>query len=907
MRPRHHRLAVALALAAGVAAPLPAQSPLYRSDTFVITDSSVRQGRYEAVAVARDTILSSYPRAAREVHYKFSINSQENEFRPGTEHTLFLRPRQGRIVTPVHTFGVRPPPPVPTAEESASSEEGVAQVTFRLDMRHVLRSFGGQGFYDPPNGPRIRAQEFQGVYVIGSPEPLTWDFGSLRPGSPLQLTDPDRDSIYAVTVPIEATYTRPKAADGRAIWARRQNPSGVPRLTSPQRLLDALYAMSLEELRQLVRDDGALSAGEKWPGVWTRDVSLSAILSLALVAPDATRTSLMAKVDPAGRIIQDTGTGGSWPMSTDRMVWSLAAWELYAVTGDRDWLRTVYDIIRRSAEADLHAAFDRSTGLFRGESSFLDWREQSYPRWMDPKDIYQGQALGTNAIHYATYRLLADMARALGQPAGQAKRWDAVADSVRQGINTHLWQAERGWYGQYRYGRNFLTVSPRAEGLGEALTVIYGVATAEQRARLARHAPVVAYGEPSFWPYIPGEPLYHNAAIWPFVTTYWTWAAADAGNTAAVEQGLANLYRAAALFLTNKENMVAATGHFEGTVLNSDRQLWSVAGSLATTYRLLFGMRLRPDRLAFRPMVPRAYAGERTLRELRYRGSVLTVTVRGFGDGVASARLDGRPAARAEIPAGLAGPHTLDIEMNGRWPAAQASVVDNRFAPPTPEAVLRGDTLSWKPVPGAARYTIFRNGRAGATTTATQAPVRREQGLAEYQVLAVDTAGVESFLSEPVRVLPDDAVLVVQPPDRGLEREHQGFTGAGYVSLARGRNTTVRVPVRVSSGGVYAVDVRYANGNGPINSGDKAALRTLLVDGKRAGVLVMPHRGTNLWTDWGYSNAVRVALAPGAHTLTIRYAPLDQNMNRAENTALLDHVRVTRLVADSALPAASRR
>ena len=65
-------------------------------------------------------------------------------------------------------------------------------------------------------------------------------------------------------------------------------------------------------------------------------------------------------------------------------------------------------------------------------------------------------------------------------------------------------------------------------------------------------------------------------------------AGADAGNTSAVQHGLDANTRAAALFLTNKENMVAATGHYEGTALNSDRQLWSVAGTLAGTYRVLF-------------------------------------------------------------------------------------------------------------------------------------------------------------------------------------------------------------------------------------------------------------------------------------------------------------------------------
>ena len=33
-----------------------------------------------------------------------------------------------------------------------------------------------------------------------------------------------------------------------------------------------------------------------------------------------------------------------------------------------------------------------------------------------------------------------------------------------------------GYYGQYRYGRLFPVLSPRAEALGEALSVYFGVA-----------------------------------------------------------------------------------------------------------------------------------------------------------------------------------------------------------------------------------------------------------------------------------------------------------------------------------------------------------------------------------------------------------------------------------------------
>ncbi|MCA1556515.1 MAG: hypothetical protein LC747_07470, partial [Acidobacteria bacterium] len=346
--------------------------------------------------------------------------------------------------------------------------------------------FRERGHYDPPNGPPIKAAELEGVYIVGNTEPLSWDFRALQPGSRFELRDPERDGIYTVALAFDASYNRPLDGLGRAVWRRRLDLSRFPQLTSSQRLVDALYRLSLEELVELTRDDGAIMGGAKWPGIWTRDVSWGAILAFSLIAPDNVRRSLMVKVDEDGRIIQDTGTGGSWPVSTDRMAWALAAWEVYCVTGERSWLRTAYDIIRRSAEADLLTAYDPETGLFRGESSFLDWREQSYPRWMDPKDIFQSQALGTNAIHYATYRILAEMARSLGEPS---ERYDTVADSVRQGMNKYLWQATHGYYGQYRYGRNYMSLSRRAEGLGEALSIIYGVTTTEQRDRLARSPP----------------------------------------------------------------------------------------------------------------------------------------------------------------------------------------------------------------------------------------------------------------------------------------------------------------------------------------------------------------------------------------------------------------------------------
>ncbi|MFW5952281.1 MAG: beta-glucosidase BglX, partial [Gemmatimonadota bacterium] len=435
-------------------------------------------------------------------------------------------------------------------------------------------------------------------------------------------------------------------------------------------------------------------------------------------------------------------------------------------------------------------------------------------------------------------------------------------------------------------------LSPRAEGLGEALAVLFGVADAERAREITRRSPVVPFGVPSFWPYIPDVSPYHNAGIWPQVVGFWTWAAAEARNTEAVRHGLASLIRPAALFLTNKENMVAASGHFEGTELNSDRLVGSVGAMLAAVQRVLLGMRFHPDRLVFEPFVPAEYDGVRTFGPLRYRDATITVTVRGFGSAVERALLNGQPLATAEIPGDLRGEHALEIVLDGRLPEGGIHLVDNLNAPATPHARIRGDSILWKPVVGASEYVVYRNGRLILETAGTVAAAAPLSGLVELQVLARGARGVQSFLSEPLR-RSAGAEQRFQPPGP-LQAEVGGYTGLGYLRLTPDRNRSVRIPVTVERPGVFSVDVRYANGSGPINTGSAAGVRTLRVDGERAGVLVMPQRGRDLWDDWGYSSPVPVHLPPGQHTFELAYTPTDVNMSRDTNDVLFDHLRITR-------------
>ncbi|MDE5874774.1 MAG: hypothetical protein K2H15_03930, partial [Muribaculaceae bacterium] len=51
----------------------------------------------------------------------------------------------------------------------------------------------------------------------------------------------------------------------------------------------------------------------------------------------------------------------------------------------------------------------------KGETSFIDWREQSYPKWMQTADISQSEAMGTNVLYAAAMECASEMAEVLGK------------------------------------------------------------------------------------------------------------------------------------------------------------------------------------------------------------------------------------------------------------------------------------------------------------------------------------------------------------------------------------------------------------------------------------------------------------------------------------------------------------
>lgn len=885
-------LTAMLAIAAGTHAQQKEQ-PVWSSPAYQVYGDRVVQGKYVAKAVSATEMRSDYQSPANlfkssEISFKFSINGKDNEMLSGKDHGFNIVPVNGYAETPLIPFGKQLKPAVGARSSFLPPN---TKFKLRLDMREVLAAFKSKGYYVTFKGDKIYKEDFKGVFVAGGSAPLIWDFDNLVHHPELELKDEDGDGIFETTLLMNAPEQQNNTD---AQWTLSKDISAFPQYRSSYPIADALYNLSIEEMIRSVEPDSTFRTGKEWAGVWTRDISYSIILSMAYLQPEVAKYSLLRKVSKKKKIIQDTGTGGAWPVSTDRMVWAIAAWELYKATGDKAWLSEAYEIIKNSIEDDLQNAYDPETGMVKGESSFLDWREQTYPRWMQPADIFESENLGTNAVHYEANQVLARMAGLLQQPA-VAEKHRGIAAQIKAGINKYLWLPSQQFYGQYLYGRKYKTVSPRSEALGEALCILFDIADEKQQQQVIANAPVTSYGTPCIYPDIPGIPPYHNNAVWPFVQAYWLWAGAKTGNEQSVTESISAIYRPAALFLTNKENFVGTNGDYTGTQINSSNMLWSLSGNISIVHKVFFGIHFMEGRLVFKPFVPAAWKGKRQLNNFRYRNAVLDIEMEGAGNYIESFELDGQAMSKAELSAELSGKHRVSIRLSERPVAAQSiNKVASYISLPAPELQWKSGMISWKKIDGAVKYKVLKNGKEIVSTTALQ--YKPAAAAAEYQVLAIDNKGVQSFASEPLDIMGKAGVVVMEAEGFAAAANYgyKGFSGKGFVEISTNVNTVMEIPVEVKETGWYFVDARYANGNGPTNTENKCAVRTLEVDGKRSGVWVFPQRGKEEWSNWGYTNSIKVHLTAGKHLLKLRYADANGNMNEEINQAMIDQFRLIR-------------
>ncbi len=700
---------------------------------------------------------------------------------------------------------------------------------------------------------------------------------------------------------------------------------GMPRVVTGNLLFDALFAQAIDDMKQAsvseIRDGNynvgaaipcdCFETGEKWNYVWTRDLSYAANLSLAYLDPQRVVNSMLFKTSgfrdgvtvPAAlpenttQIIQDTGSGGSWPVSTDRVSWSAAAETvLNSLSGEAraDFAKKAYAALRGTIEADRLVAFDPSMGLYGGEQSYLDWRTQTYAPWIinNLARMASSKALSTNVMHYQAIRLTARLARENGEQK-LAQEYEGWADNLKQQINKKLWLSDKGLYASLTTAAEDQAPMYKYDMLGSALAILYGVASPEQAAQVMANYPHAPYGVPVYYPQQPNVYVYHNRSIWPFVTAYSLRAAKQVKNTQAANNAIHSLMRGAALNLSNMENFEWLTmkpWYDNGPAISSRRQLWSVGAYLGMTLETLFGYQVTADGFSIEPFLTtelRNQLGDSSsavLKDLTYQGKVLAIelqlpektTHNGYYQATA-VTLNGNPV-KGKITAEMLAETNNRIEVKFGELIRDAQKITlvadvdplshtapSIYAPEVP--VLNNIQLSdgkftlqfsdaINPAVGEVNYNIYHNGKLitekhkGFVWQDTRTPQLAIRNC--FAVQAVFTAsGNASHHSEPqcyeqgvAQIIPvtDERVvsnIAVTPASATLEKPSLIEWGKTGDELQVNR-------VAIDENGVYAVQLIYNNRQSTIDSGVTAAVKMLSVktsDGAEvgSGAIVMPN------------------------------------------------------------------
>lgn len=436
-----------------------------------------------------------------------------------------------------------------------------------------------------------------------------------------------------------------------------------PQIESNSIMFDSLYALSVIELKEnsveqitdhsfSSSDCHCFETGRKWNYVWTRDISYSAHLALASFNQQRTLNSLLFKVSKRRghgvdslEIVQDTGTGGSWPVSTDRVVWSIAANELIKHLDGKQrstFIKTAYTALKNTVTNDRLAVYDQTDGLYTGEQSFLDWREQTYPQWVSTNVVHIGmsKALSTNITHFMALKTTAELALELGY-VDEFKYYYEQASNLKSSINRYFWDEEKGLYSTFLLTYLDQTKIDKYDLLGNSMAILFDIAVTQRQKNALENYPMVMAGAPVIAPQDPQAPIYHNRAIWPFVTQYGLLAAKKNKQTKIYNHLFDSMIRATALNLSNMENYEFLSmnnwlddGILTGPVVNSQRQLWSVAGMLSTYIDGVFGKKVEGNKIAFQPFITDKIrntilkdSNELSLKSFKYRNKLIDIQI----------------------------------------------------------------------------------------------------------------------------------------------------------------------------------------------------------------------------------------------------------------------------------------
>ncbi|MCK5800781.1 MAG: hypothetical protein KAI47_26520, partial [Deltaproteobacteria bacterium] len=548
--------------------------------------------------------------------------------------------------------------------------------------------------------------------------------------------------------------------------------------------------------------------------------------------------------------------------------------------------------------------------------------------------IGMSKALSTNTGHLRALEIAAALAQEKGLSQAET-RYTTWAKALKQAIRDRLWLADVGLFSTFI--TTTLDPAPvhHVDLLGSAFAILYGIATPAQAKSVVAHYPHVPKGAPVLWPQQKDVAIYHNRAIWPFATAFWIRAARRVGNSAAVELGMSSLMRAAALNLSNMENIEMVTGKpwvddppYSGPVVNSQGQLWSIAAYLSMVQDIVFGIEATQEGLRFAPYITVnarhslfGTSDRLVLNNFPYHGKTISVIVSlpkkslGPHDGayaVKQLRVNGQDAKPGQVVSAstFSLPRNLvEIDLGTAKDLGSAITLVTKTSDAQTLFAPRSPTIHTVALVGGKVTLAFDLGGEQATEVAIN--VYRDG-----QRVASALSGALTRWTDPTATSPNKSVCyALETTYLTSKNASQHSPPACYWGEQSARVTTIAASHFVAKGGslnanhgrlhyepwgdpgdtlvVPSFTPRFsgphlfqvvAGNGGPIATGVTCAVKHLRVEetstGKVAGegYLVMPHLGT--WDAWRDSNLLPIALdKTKTYRISIESTPEALNMS----------------------------
>ncbi len=433
-----------------------------------------------------------------------------------------------------------------------------------------------------------------------------------------------------------------------------------------------------------------LMAGLDYDKPWTRDAAINTWNCMAILGPDVAKNTLKAQViNKNGKKI----IGGQY---WDNVIWAIGAWEYYLITGNKDFLRFSYQVIRNTIRIRERYEFNPKINLFRGPAVYGDGvaaYPKIYTRSVNKNIKYSGinswaennpdlrnskgrgipmYTLSTNCVYYKAYEILAEMAKILSY---ENEGYTQKSIELKKSINKQFWDKNLN---RYKYIVDPFGGSNRQESLGNIFAIKFGIASGKKIKKIIDSMYIEKAGIPCVYPTFkrykkcPGDHYgRHSGTVWPHIQGFWAEVCCTNDYNVKFIHEFDNLtnfsFRDKQFVEIYHPNTGLPYGGLQEPDLEecdiwdaTNRQTWSATAYLRIILKSIFGLHFTQSGLELNPYLPDGIE-TMEIRNIHYRNMILNIKIKGYGSEIKKMKIDNKILNNNFIENNLTGSHQITI------------------------------------------------------------------------------------------------------------------------------------------------------------------------------------------------------------------------------------------------------